>query len=53
MNPNELVLRLTRRSFLGRATTGIGSLALASLHQDARDYEEAVSLYRETQDVVR
>jgi tetratricopeptide (TPR) repeat protein len=29
------------------------SLALASLHQDARDYEEAVRLYRETQDVVR
>lgn len=28
------------------------SLALASLHQDARDYEEAVRLYRETQDVV-
>ncbi|MGB3430057.1 MAG: hypothetical protein WBA53_17980, partial [Burkholderiaceae bacterium] len=29
------------------------SLALASLHQDARDYEEAVRLYRETEDVVR
>jgi tetratricopeptide (TPR) repeat protein len=29
------------------------TLALASLHQDARDYEEAVRLYRETQDVVR
>ena len=29
------------------------TLALASLHQDARDYEEAVRLYRETRDVVR
>lgn len=29
------------------------SLALASLHQDARDHEEAVRLYRDTQDVVR
>jgi tetratricopeptide (TPR) repeat protein len=29
------------------------SLALASLHHDARDYQEAVRLYRETQDVVR
>jgi hypothetical protein len=32
MNPlQELHLRLTRRSFLSRTTTGIGSLALASL----------------------
>ena len=29
------------------------SLALASLHDDARDYEEAVRLYRTTQDVVK
>ena len=29
------------------------SLALASLHQDACDYETAYRLYRETQDVVR
>jgi hypothetical protein len=29
------------------------TLALASLHQDARDYGEAVRLYRETQDVVQ
>lgn len=29
------------------------TLALASLHQDARDYGEAVRLYRETEDVVK
>src|SRR5687768_14317840 len=31
MDFNNLPLRLTRRSFLGKATTGIGSVALASL----------------------
>lgn len=46
------------RSVLGTEGSSLESryratLALASLHQDARDYEEAVRLYRETQDVVR
>lgn len=31
MFPDNLPLRLTRRTFLGRATTGIGTMALASL----------------------
>lgn len=46
------------RSVLGNPDSPLesryrASLALASLHQDARDYEEAVRLYRATQDVVR
>lgn len=46
------------RAVLGHPGSSLDSryratLALASLHQDARDYEEAVRLYRETQDVVR
>lgn len=46
------------RSVLGNPASPLesryrASLALASLHQDARDYEEAVRLYRETQDVVK
>ena len=46
------------RAVLGSAASSLESryratLALASLHQDARDYEEAVRLYRETQDVVQ
>jgi tetratricopeptide (TPR) repeat protein len=46
------------RSVLGNPASSLesryrASLALASLHQDARDYEEAVRLYSETQDVVK
>jgi tetratricopeptide (TPR) repeat protein len=46
------------RAVLARPRSSLESryratLALASLHQDARDYEEAVRLYRETRDVVR
>lgn len=46
------------RAVLGRADSTLESryratLALASLHQDARDYEEAVRLYRETREAVR
>jgi tetratricopeptide (TPR) repeat protein len=46
------------RSVLGNAGSSLESryratLALASLHHDARDYEEAVRLYHETKDVVR
>jgi tetratricopeptide (TPR) repeat protein len=46
------------RSVLGNSGSSLESryratLALASLHHDARDYEEAVRLYRETKDVVR
>jgi tetratricopeptide (TPR) repeat protein len=46
------------RAVLAHPASGLesryrASLALASLHQDARDYEAAVRLYRETQEVVR
>jgi tetratricopeptide (TPR) repeat protein len=46
------------RAVLGNSASSLESryratLALASLHQEARDYEEAVRLYRETHDVVR
>jgi tetratricopeptide (TPR) repeat protein len=46
------------RAVLARPQSSLESryratLALASLHQDARDYEEAVRLYRATRDVVR
>jgi tetratricopeptide (TPR) repeat protein len=46
------------RAVLARAASPLearyrASLALASLHHEARDYEEAVRLYRETRDFVR
>ncbi len=46
------------RAVLARSESSLESryratLALASLHQDARDYEEAIRLYRETREVVR
>ena len=50
-------LAITRRSFLGRTATGIGSLALASLLDQALLFrimteEEAAPLYDELNEII-